>query len=118
MSTTNSFMRRLMKATFAILFVVSMAVPSPADTLTIKGTNITDDVSIFQEASNASYSYWFYDYVGAYGGGAGVRRTLLRFDVSPLAGQFTQITSITLKLYPDSQDAPGNANVGTLQVFE
>jgi hypothetical protein len=94
------------------------------DPNTFGGTTGTADKSIFRDL-DADYSNVIYDYIGAFGGGTGAgqtRRTLLRFDVSSLAGQYTQINSITLNLYPDVYDdgtvGTNTAWSNTLEVYE
>jgi hypothetical protein len=69
----------------------------------------------------ADYSNFAHDFVGSYGGGTGdgqTRRTLLRFDVSSLAGLYSQINSITLNLYPQGFDGAPSASGDVLQVFQ
>jgi hypothetical protein len=86
----------------------------------VGGSTGYGDKSILRDLS-AAYDSWPFHYVGSYGGGASdgqTRRTLVRFDVSALAGQYSQITSITLNLYPHSYDGQSTNFTNTLEVYQ
>jgi len=103
----------------ALLFGAAVLLPSSslrADTLTLQdGLNSyagTEDTMI--NAGLPIFNWGNYNLLELTNGGGNPMRLLIRFDVSQLAGQFSSINSVTLRLFPVSVPS-GAVNV---QLFE
>jgi hypothetical protein len=78
------------------------------------------DAGLFASTPNTNYGAETFFDVGDAGQFGGVRHAVVRFDISALAGQYNQINSITLNIFPsDVTDVLGpGTNTNTLQVFK
>ncbi len=103
----------------ALATTVTFKDGSPAPIVGGTYTGTQDNVMFASSPDVNSGTEVFFD-VGDAGQFGSVRRTLVRFDVTALAGQYSQINSITLNLYPqDHNDVLGTGtNTNTMQVFQ
>lgn len=114
----------------AALAMLAATVVAGAESVTFKDGNSTpfvggtyagtQDNGMFAGETNNNYGAGTFFDVGDAGAFGNVRRSLIRFDVTALAGQYSQINSITLNVYPqDHTDVLGpGTNTNTMQVFE
>jgi hypothetical protein len=93
---------------------LAWAVPARAATITFQGPLVSQDTSLNTTGPDASGGADASLIAGTFSNF--LYRSLLRFDVSALAGQYSQINSITLKLVPIGTFGTGGAG-GTLDVF-
>jgi hypothetical protein len=105
MSDNNMARKHLLGVSviLSVLLVGTLSLPSQAESITFKNGsyptvayNGTDSTSLFPGDPNGNYGADPYLHLGY---STSDRRALIRFDVSALSGQYSQINSITLNLY-------------------